>query len=123
MIANCDVHRLPTPSIQSNKSGSTTLTQQSIVSLAKTTWRSLQSGVDSPTWKRWFALLFLIAPANDRAMSIRLFAGKSTFLRRKSERELPLADRFGISYPQQWKRSFVANNFTWSNGNNARRPS
>jgi hypothetical protein len=66
-------------------------------------------------------LLFLIEVVNDRAMSIRLFAEKSTFLRPKSERELPLVGRFSISYRRQWKKSFATKNFTWSNGNNPRK--
>jgi len=62
--------------------------------------------------------LFLIAVANNRVTPTQLSAGKSTFQQLKSERELPLVDRFDISYRRQWKKSFAAKNFTWSNGNN-----
>src|SRR6266404_3760437 len=37
---------------------------------------------------------------------------------RRQEAELHPASRFVISYRQQWKKSFVARNFTWSNRNN-----
>src|SRR4030095_7715549 len=92
--------------------------RRSIAWSAKITWISSQGGVASVTWKRSPALLFSIAVANNRATPIRLSAEKSTFLQRKSERELPLAGRLDISYPRQWKKSFAAKNFTWSNGNN-----
>src|SRR4029077_10618074 len=116
MIANCGVHRLPTPSIRSSRFGSAKVMRQFTASSAKITWTSSQNGVASLFWKKWFVSLFLIAVANNGITPTRLSAGKSTFQQLKSEREWPLADRFDISYRQQWKKSFAAKNFTWSNG-------
>src|SRR5215475_7808986 len=118
MIASCGARRLPIPSILSSRFGGSKIIQRLTASSAKIMSVSSQNGVASSTWKKWFDLLFSIALDNNPAMSTQLFAGKSTFLRRKSERELPSAGRFDISYRQRWKRSFVAKNFTWSNGNN-----
>src|SRR5689334_7192905 len=123
MIANFGGRRLLTPSIPLSESGNGWTMQRFTAWSARTTSATLQNGADSPTWKRWFVLLFLTEAASDQATSIPLFAGKSIFLRRKSERELPLVDRFSISYRRQWKKLFAAKNFTWSNGNNARTPS
>src|SRR5437762_1042719 len=73
-----------------------------------------ENGIASQNWKGWFVLLFLIAPRAERIILTQLCSAGSTFLPRKSERELPPASRFAISYQEQSKKSFAAKNFTGS---------
>ena len=119
MIANCDAPHLPTRSIQSSKFGGFGPMQRFIAWSGKIMWPSSQNGDDSPIWKSWSDLLFLIERATNRATCTRFFDEKSIFLRRRSERELPLAGRFAISYRQKWKKLFGQKNSTWSDENNA----
>src|SRR5260370_1839849 len=81
-------------------------------------WTTLQVGIALLNWKRWFVLLCLIARADNLGTVISSSNAKSTAPLRKSERELPPAGRFVISFQEQSKKSFTAKNFTWSRRNN-----
>src|SRR6266478_6678168 len=114
MIASYIAHLLLIRLTRSKKSEGAKVTWRFIISLAKTTSLHSENGIASQNWKNWFVLLFLIAPRVERIILMQVCIAGSIFLPRRSERELPPANRFAISYQEQSKKSFGANNFTGS---------
>src|SRR5439155_5343652 len=122
-IANYGAHLLLTRLILLKKSEGVKLTRKSIISSAKTTCPRSGNGIALPNWKKSSVLLFLTARRRERNMITRRCIAGSTSLPRRSERELPPADRFAISYRDQSKKLLTAKNFTRSKWNNRRKAS
>src|SRR6266516_3957207 len=114
MIASYSARLLLIRLTRSKKSEGANVTWRFTISSAKTTWLHSENGIASQNWKNWFALSFLIAPRVEPIILMQLCIARSTFLPRKSERELPRASRFAISYQEQSKKLFAARNFTGS---------
>src|SRR5947208_7740027 len=100
-IANYDAHLLLTRLILLKKSEGVNLTRKSIISSAKTTCPHSGNGIALPNWKKSSDLLFLTARGRERNMITRRCIAGSTSLPPRSERELPPADRFALSYRHQ----------------------
>src|SRR6266480_1642421 len=119
-IANCGARLLLTRLILSKKSEGAKLTQKSIISSAKITCPHSRNGIALRNWKKSSVLLFLIARGREQSMITRWCIEGSTSLPRRSERELPPANRFAISCRDRSKKLLAAKNFTRSKGNNRR---
>jgi len=74
-------------------------------------------------WHRFDDLKKAVRFGRNQLTHIQSCTGGSTSRPQKSERGLPAASRFAISYRSQSRKSFRAKNFTRSNRNNARKPS
>src|SRR5438067_12249421 len=122
-IANYRGYLPLTRLIPLKKSEGVKLTRKSIISSAKTTCPHSGNGIALPNWKKSSVLLFLTARRRERNMITRRCIAGSTSLPRRSERELPPADRFAISYQNQSKKLLTAKTFTRSKSNNRRKPS
>src|SRR5205823_4699093 len=68
----------------------------------------------SPTASAKIRLLILIARGRERNMITRQCIAGSTSLPRRSERELPPANRFAISYRDRSRKLLATKNFTRS---------
>src|SRR6266700_7893132 len=113
-IANYGAHLPLTRLILSKKFESARFTRKSYTSSAKTTCAHSRNGIASRNWQKLSVLLFLIAHTRERNMIIRQCTAGSTSPPRRSERELPPANQFAISYRERSKKSLAAKNFTGS---------